>query len=493
MSGNHFTFDQNAPFVYSQSFTLSVANMGNSKSTVQDVVIRNNTVKVLDPTNKNLFAGISISNASIGDENESYLAPENSEYTSNNTLKNVLIENNDFEFGAGRGLMLVNVPVTGIPENGSNNLTENILVRDNILKSNSGVQVMNYYGNNHASQAENNLMRTVTIENNQIIADLATASGYYNNGVLVSGAFERDYAPGYKGPQYYKNYGGLLSNVVVQTNTIQNFMRGVLVTGSYGYQHDGLGVDTVTIKNNTVITVPTLDTYGVEISGATLEVIGVNLNNQASFRNGSKNCFARNVTVQGNTITSRGGIAVFAAFVDDSFSTSIGGNSVTGVLLTDNTLIQLQNSEPNLQSLKYPIVIGGITDNWNRIRILSPNLLGNQVTSVTLTNNTYSGYAFQPLNLANDRLPNRSAISAVQVLAWLNLQTNAGSGKDSFAWEWSSTPATNGTPDTYLAHGMERLGSYPNLLFPGDIYIELHGDFANNPTKFFAYIPSARK
>ena len=493
ISGNYFTLDQNARYEYSTSISVSVANMGNSKSTVQDVVIRNNSVKVLDPTNKNQYAGIAISNSSIGDENGSYTAPDNVEYSDNNTLRNVLLEYNDFEFGTGRGLMLVNNFVIGNPQNGRNNLAENIVVSHNVLKTNSGVWVLNYYGNNQAHQAENNLMRYVTVENNQIIADPTTAQDILDGGVLVAGALERDYTPAYMGADYFKAYGGLLSHVIVQNNTIEKYRRGVLVTGSYGYQHDGLGVDTVEIKNNTIVVKPMMQSYGVEIGGATLPTIGVDVNNQNTFRNGSKNCFVKNVTVEANTITSRGGISVFATFVDDSFSSSIAGNSVDGVLLKDNILIHLQNSEPDKQYLKYPIVIGGIEDNWNRVHLLSPNLLGNRVSNVVLINNTYSGYLFQPLNFANDRLPNQSNISANQVLNWLNTQTNVASGRNSFSWVWVSTPVTNGTTNKYVAYGSGLLGNFPNLISPNGIYVELEGDFANNPTKYNAYLPITQK
>lgn len=486
ISGNHFTLDQNARYVYSSAITVTVANMGNSKNTIENVVIRHNTVKVLDPTNKNRFAGIFITNNSIGDEDDHYLVPENSEYSSNNTLKNVSVEYNDFELGIGRALMIINNNITGSPQNGSNNLTENIVLKNNIVKANLGVWVMNYYGNNHASQAENNQMRYVTVENNHISADPATAEDFFDGGVTVAGALERDYAPGYMGADYFKTYGGLLSHVIVQNNVIEKFRRGVLVTGSAGYQHDGLGVDTVDIKNNTIVAKPYKASYGVEIRGATLETIGVDVNNPASYRNGSKNCFVKNVTVEGNTITARGGISVFATYVNDSFSSSIAGNTVNGVLLKNNTLIFLQNVEPDKQFLKYPIVIAGINDDWERVRYFSPDVLGNRVTNVTLTNNTYSGYAFQPLNLANDLLPKQRIFSPVQTIQWLNAQTNAASGPDSFRWTWISTPATNGTANKYIAFGSGQLGSYPNLIFPGGIYVELMSDFV-------LYIPISRK
>jgi len=217
------------------------------------------------------------------------------------------------------------------------------------------------------------------------------------------------------------------------------------------------------------------------------------LDNQDSFRNGSKNCFATNITVEANTVLSRGGISVSGAFVDDSYSASLAGNYVDGVILKDNNLFRLQNTEPDKQFLKFPIVIGGIFDTWNQAHNLSPDLLGNNVTNVNISGNMISGYNFQPLTLARDFLPNQQTLSSDQVLQWLKGTTDLASGINSFSWDWYSTPATNGTTDKYVAFGIAHLGSYPNLAFPGGIYVELEGDFANNPSLNYVFIPLLKK
>ncbi len=493
VSGNKLTLDQNAPLVYISPLSLTVANMGNSNNTIQDVIFRHNTVKLIDPTGQNIHSGISLVNTSIGDSQSAihYQVPENIENGDNNTLRNVLFEYNDLDFGIDIGFMIANTYsfTDAVFQNGSNNLTENIVVRNNTFRTNRGMTIANYYYSNRYQTALNNNFQEITIENNQIISDPALViQNDDSHGISIYNAFEKYPEYEYGGEQFYNAYGGVISKIDIKNNTIENFKNGILVTGSYGFQHNNIGVDTVNILNNTILTKPHSQ-YGIEVNGATLEGYGAKPNDPNTYRNGSKNCFVRNVVIDGNSITSQGGIAAFGTYIDDGYSGSIAGNTIENIQIKNNAINMLNGPEVNPQFLKFPIVIGQISDNWNGTAIMDMDILGNQAKNIVLTNNSFSGYATQILDFSSDKLPNNQTITPNQVLQWLAAKSDSSAGLNVYEWEWYSTPATNGTTDKYVAIGTYQLGSTPVLIFPQSMKVEIEGNF-NSVDDFSVFLPT---
>jgi uncharacterized repeat protein (TIGR02543 family) len=488
ISGNRFILDADAPQQHTFSLLVQGANLGNKNNTMQNVTIKNNLMIVEKPAAENLFSSVCINNVTIGDEGKSgsYDPPATSgfESTDGNKLQDITVKYNDFETGNGREIEVNNVSVSKNYQNGTDNITDGVSIIFNKIKSARGIVVSNYSGECELGAGNNNPMNAIAIKDNEITCDYDTNTfDIDNTGVSVIGSRTYDYKDYYRGDDFWHTMGGSLTDVKIGGNTITNFNCGVLAAGSSGYYTRDASVNTVSIINNTITCKPS-SIYGIEIFGGGYGNYQ-DADNPNERKGSSAGCSVQNVTVTGNTLSARGGVSIMGAKYDGWAAGDISGNFVKDVSVKNNTITRLETADTTKQFILFPAVVGGICENWDRIRKFGANFLNNYVQGIDITDNAMTGFTYTSgadtiplgvLKLGKDDLPS-GLLNAKDTYIGMRTATNNAAGEDSFNWEFLSRPDTNGTKDVYTFVGQETVGNETTpAIYPRMVYTQVNGE-----------------
>lgn len=394
ISGNSITYTENTPAIYSNIISMQAANLGNSHSTLQDVLIRNNSSRILGG-DSNLHSSVTIGNVSVTDgyeDGKSYNAYVKSgmEHTDYNTTRNVVMKNNDFQLGAGRALRIFNVDVNTGGQCGSHNEMSGILVENNRIETASGVSILNYQGTYEGGLCEDNRMHHITFSGNTVTRSEATYSTF---GVLAATASITSH--GMKTGDY-PAYSGTMETIRICGNTVFGFEQGIVAAAAYEDYVEGAVLSDVTISGNTIETknyheYPILD-MGIVVSGAASQC-----NGEGSIApRASKNCIIDNVTVSDNDITALCGLSVTGLLVTEGISYPSTGNTAKNVTAEDNRITQRERPEQNAQTTA-GLLTADVAELWFKLGFNGKDKVayvgGNSVVGFTENRNRISGFS----------------------------------------------------------------------------------------------------
>lgn len=394
ISGNSITYTENTPAIYSNIISMQAANLGNSHSTLQDVLIRNNSSRILGG-DSNLFSSVAIGNVSVTDgyeDGKSYNAYVKSgmEHTDYNTTRNVVMKNNDFQLGAGRALRIFNVDVNTGGQCGSHNEMSGILVENNRIEAANGVRILNYQGTYEGGLCEDNRMHHITFSGNTVTRSEATYSTF---GVLAATASITSH--GMKTGDY-PAYSGTMETIRICGNTVFGFEQGIVAAAAYEDYVEGAVLSDVTISGNTIETknyheYPILD-MGIVVSGAASQC-----NGEGSIApRASKNCTIDNVTVSDNDITALCGLSVTGLLVTEGITYPSTGNTAKNVTAEDNRITQRERPEQNAQTAA-GLLTADVAELWFKLGFNGKDKVayvgGNSVVGFTENRNRISGFS----------------------------------------------------------------------------------------------------
>ncbi|MCF0137901.1 MAG: PEGA domain-containing protein, partial [Oscillospiraceae bacterium] len=343
ISGNSITYTENTPAVYSAIIKMQAANLGNSHSTLQNVMIRNNRSLILGG-DKNIHSTVSIGTVSVSDcyeEGKEYNAHvyPGMEHTDYNTVKHVVIKNNDFQLGSGRSMQIFNVDVNVGGQCGSHNELCDVLVDNNRIESASGVSILNYQGTYESDTCADNYLHDVTFTHNTVTRSIAT---FVPCGILAATASITLHG---MATADYPAYSGSMDTIEISGNNITGFEQGIVAAAAYEDYVDGAHLSNVSISGNHIETknyndYPIVD-IGVVVSGAAMQC---NSDDSPAHRD-SKNCTIDTVSVTDNEITALCGLSVSGLLVTDKVCYPSTGNTAENVTAENNRITQRDRTE----------------------------------------------------------------------------------------------------------------------------------------------------
>ena len=382
ISGNSASIDSNSETAWPETFAITCANLGNCDNLTENIVFKNNVSEISETTGTE-YASAAITNASLGFPENTLTIPFG---TSNNILRNVEFKYNQISQGSNRAFRVSNIVVAddlGRTATGDNNLMENISVHDNTFSSPAGVTINNYYGMSWCPSASGNTMRGIYFTDNDV-NNRMLETDYGTEGINVSaGRISNNYGSETTADP---DYSGTMENIYINDNAVNDYRYGIVLAGSAGDYVDALGIDTVEVKNNTIVNNDNKihewseGRYGIVVSGAAFGTGGSD-----PLQPGSTNCFVKNADISGNTVTARGGIAVTGGYYEGERGIGVGGNYVENISVADNTFnIQQEDGMLSVPS----VLCCSVADIWNSVLNSDIDITGNRLIEVSLTGNT---------------------------------------------------------------------------------------------------------
>jgi hypothetical protein len=324
--------------------------------------------------------------------------------THSNTVRNVEIYDNDFEFGGGNGIQIHNVTGLRGGQYGDNNRVENVRISDNRLTMNNdgnAILVSNYYewpdfnDEGAAGECKNNSMSNILIENNTIINSPET-HGYerFKVGINVSGA---NMTGGMTNEIF--PYSGSMSDIIIRGNTIIDFPVGIILSGLNGAWGEGFTLENVQVSDNIISTmsVPLHYEYGVWRDDIEFGIIAMSagmpmLTNRPdslfpTIPVKAKNNILRDVVISGNKITGKNNILIAGALLSDYpylynpgqlEIAEYSGNTVENITLWNNTFTLRDGADS-----EHPLVF--VTDIYDHFNLYGDAVLaGNAARNVNM-------------------------------------------------------------------------------------------------------------
>lgn len=462
ISGNSLELNDQAGEEYTSIIQVSGANLGNSGNLVDTITIRNNTSKVLDPEGRNVFATLALGNVSIGDGGNlpNYAAPEFIHQTSDNMVRNVTMEYNDFQLGGGREFLVYNVTTDVGGQEGSGNLFRNIRIDNNRFDSPNGVSIANYMDKSKCGTCSGNNTEGIYFTNNTVTTNNSRDAN--RPGIVVSGAMLTNQFG--SAVTDMPDYSGTMETIVIDGNTINgDYQYGILAAGSAGDYANGLGIDGLSVSGNNINLINADARFGIVAAGGAMGTYGDPENN-APYQPGSTNCFLKNVAISENTITSEGGIAVAGDLYESApRADSIAGNHVDTIAIQNNVIAKQAFENPPTKDLP-GILVAGIVDIWDRLSLPTPmpTLGGNKVTGATIGANSVTGFdagkEILDLTAVSGIYPVNSAVTGEAILNELKTLTDSAYGENSYGWAWSGTAYDSSVTGSYMAKGSRQTG-----------------------------------
>lgn len=405
ISGNSFTMTESAKQTYENIISISCANLGNSNNLTENVEIRHNVSRITGEE-ANMHSTVGISNVAVSDtyeEGKEYNQHITSgmEHTDNNILRNVSVHHNDFQLGSEREFQVYNVKTEVGEQCGKNNAMYNINIYNNKINSPCGARISNYFGNTDSGECKDNSLTNVTFSNNEVFSNV---TNLFDAGILVCASYISQHGHVLDD---YPLYSGTMSDIHILSNDVSGFPNGIIVSGAAGDYAKGMALWDVEVLNNTISTKnwnswPIVD-IGIAVTGACMPTPGEGANTHL----GDMNCSLSGVTVSGNSITARTGIAVCGFLAGEAPSHPWTGNSVHAATVSDNIIYQRAFTDGNDQKTA-GIVTADIIELWYKLGYSQKDTLemlaGNRISGVEVCTNTigaefetptalYGGYA----------------------------------------------------------------------------------------------------
>lgn len=418
--------------IHNGTIGLLTSNLGNNHNLIQNVTVRNNRVtndSVLSASGQNeaMHAqALSLNTVCVSDNYDEDGAQNMSAYkafmtpglthTDHNVMKDIFVYDNFFACGNSRELDIYNVKAGFARQCGSDNLMENVQLYRNTIVSQCGVKISNFAGTHLSGACSGNEMRSIRFTGNTV----TRSDQLYNDvGVTVAGALLSNHG---QPAASYPEYAGCMSGIRVSDNTVEGFKYGVVVAGSAGDYGAGLGVSDVTVSENN-ITTALYHTYleqdfGVVVAGNCLQTFGrlgedyasaapasgqldPNPDGKSPPQPASVDCFARNVTVTGNTIHAQGGIMVAGDIYASVSRGDPTGNYVSGVTITGNAFHRRSPTVQGQAAADLPsLLVASALDPWNEVAredadCYDPSVYfaGCFAENVTVSDNTAAGFS----------------------------------------------------------------------------------------------------
>ncbi len=440
------------------------ANMGNSDNLIDNVMIRNNVSRL---SLHDSYASVSINNVDIGCDSfyHSNVAPFVHHDTANNKMSNITVKDNDFELGDLRSMEISNVGLgyeTQSNMDGTGNTMEHIIVDNNKISARSGVIIASIKGYNDMRNDDitGNVMSDIRFTNN--ILSRTDTDGYQHRALIITGFYDEqtDFLPDY--------HDNTFTDIDVSGNTIENFNSGIIAAGSTGNGATGQTVENIAISNNTITCLPGGD-FGIVLAGSAINGYG-----NGPF-NGSTQCKASHISLTGNTITAPGGILLSGTFINSPVRTSLAGNNISDINVSDNTIIRSAGAEINRPLPG--IIAADILETWPRIEadtVLDNNSCGQP----DIHDNDTSGFICDVLDMSQlvSSYPIGSPKTAEEILNGYKASVDAVLGENSMEWNWYGDSYSSSGTGSFIAKS-ERKGQigfdylYQSVNTTNDYYV----------------------